>query len=271
MKPLFCSLVFVSWFCAVHLWAAVDDVVNGPRLYAMGGAGCALSGNPENLFYNPGALTPTRMWELNMYSARLYGQDALRCTSLYGALNIHSVAMAAGGYMFGDELYRESLFCCAVNGAITEQVRLGACLRYADVAIKDYGSAGALLIDLGGIVTLLPQVHWGWAVRNANAAVLGQCREKLPQVLISGLCAQPADRCSLCLDVYKDTRFPVEYRAGVEFAPVPALDIRLGGSMEPDRFTAGFGLHVKNLALNYAYNTHSYLQPCHFITLVLSK
>ena len=260
----------VLLFRVALLYAALEDLPNGAKPLAMGGAYCGAAQSPENLFYNPAAVCLKKGVKTVVFTDRLYGLKELRHNGFSSGICLRNMTLAVGIQTFGNSKYKENVFSLGVAKKFFRSVYLGADLRYGMVGIKGYGRDGTLLADLGGLVEFSDTVTWGWAIRNAFYARIGQSNEKLPQVMITGFSFSPVRQMNLNIDLYKETRFPVDYRCGIEGYFLKYLTLRTGIGTAPSRFSAGFSIMVNNFSIDYAFNTHPYLELSHFFTIGFS-
>jgi len=48
---------------------------------------------------------------------------------------------------------------------------------------------------------------------------------------------------------------------------MPWLKVFTGHASSPDQFSTGFTIHFKNIKINYAFSTHSFLDISHYMGL----
>jgi len=263
-------ICFVLLFKTVLLCAELDDMPNGAKPLGMGGAYCGTVQSPENLFYNPASTWLNSGIKTIVFTDRLYGLKELRHNGLCSGFNIQNLTIMTGIQTFGNTKYKENVFCLGLSKNFFSSVYLGAAVRYGMLKIKGYGQDGSMMTDLGGLVVFSDKVNWGWAIRNAFYAQIGQSGEKIPQIMITGFKISPVRHLNLNIDLYKETRFPVDYRCGIEGNILKNFVIRTGIGTAPSRFSAGFSIIINYFSIDYAFNTHPYLELSHFFTIGFS-
>ncbi len=83
-----------------------------------------------------------------------------------------------------------------------------------------------------------------------------------------GVAYQPYDGVTTTLDINRSMDAGQnEVWGGAEFRVFDLLDLRFGGTTNPNRFTAGFGLKIDKFDLDYAIKTHSDLGETHAVSL----
>lgn len=244
-----------------HSGCAQPSTEGGARAAALGGAATALSHEPTGYANAAGWATFTGR-AVSFFASEAFGLAALR---LAAAAYVEPTALgtvALGARTFGFDDYRETHFHAGFARGFrlgtTRRFYLGFSLRYQRVAIPGYGHAGAVALGLGGLVQVYPSVQVGVQATNLHQPKLAG-REALPRTLALGLAYRPGAQVLIVLDAYKDVRFPLSVRAGVEVHPVPALAVRAGATSAPARFTAGVGLRLGKLAADVAGERHEAL------------
>ena len=262
---LFRSLVIVFFIAlsANSSRAALEDYTLGARPAALGGAYVAVAGRADALFHNPAAIVRKNGFDLTLYYTHPFGLAELSVGSAALVFPLRSLTAGTGVSTFGTEHYQESVAYFAAALPLLKKVSLGVNLRYSQIKITGYGQAGALIGDLGLVADILPNVSWGFAVKNVNYATIGRSGEAIPQIINTGWCIAPANNIKLMVDVYKDIRFALDIRCGIEYRPIAVLALRAGAGNEPERFSAGFGLSFGFFAADYAFSSHADLGMTH--------
>jgi competence ComEA-like helix-hairpin-helix protein len=232
----------------------------GARAIALGGAFTALANSSVTLFYNPAGAMLVPYREASFFYARPYGLQELDYLTFsyleptllprqYGTIGISAKR-------YGFELYSETMFALTYANAFEKKLLYGVSVNYQHTFIKNYGSAGAMGIDIGVLGLITESLALGFAAHNLNAPRIGLAREELAQTYTLGLSYKALSNFLIALDLEKDVRFPLTMKSGVEYRPVTAFSIRIGFSSEPSRFTGGFGIHYAMLDIDYAFATH---------------
>lgn len=228
------------------------------------GLGWATTAAPlaRGVHANPAASAAATRHTATFYAQQAFGLRVLR----YGAVSVVAPfrwATAVGGAStFGFEDYREIHFSAggarSLSLGTTRSIHLGLLLRYHHTRIAGYGSAGALALNPGLLVEILPSLHLGAHATNVNGATLA-ADEPLPRTFALGLAYEAYDDVRILADLYKDMAFPATVRAGVEVSPIDALALRAGVTTTPTRFTGGVGVSVGPLEAHVAARQHQQL------------
>ena len=247
--------------------AALEDLPCGARSTAMAGAFVALTGDAEGLFYNPAGLSLVKRTDFTAFYTHPFGINDLVRAGMALKLNRNRYAIGLAAQTFGNEKYSEKVISSSVSAHIVYNMYVGVQLRYGSVSIEKYGAAGAFIGDVGTLVFLSPHVSWGCCIKNINFASLGASGEKLPQIMQTGLSLHLFDMLTFCADLYKDVRFPLDLRNGLEFTIIEPLSLRIGIGTEPSRFHAGFGINMFHFHVDYAYQSHNDLGGTHLFSI----
>ncbi len=259
MKQKIQAVCVVMMF-STSIFAGGEKLDVGARAIALGGAFTGLANSSTTLFYNPAGAMLVPYREASFFYARPYGLQELDYLTFsyleptllprqYGAIGVSAKR-------YGFELYNETMFGLTYANGFEKKFLYGITANYQHTFIKNYGSAGAVGIDVGVLGLITESLTLGFAAHNLNAPRIGLGREELAQTYALGLSYKALTNMLLVFDLEKDVRFPISAKSGLEYRPVTAFSIRIGFSTEPSRFTGGIGVHYALLDIDYAIATH---------------
>lgn len=160
---------------------------------------------------------------------------------------------------FGTADYRETGAGLAYARKLSDRLRIGGQLNWAQLSISEYGSRSLFNLDIGIQAEVLPKLWAAAQVRNAIRQKLLD-REYTPTVFSAGLAYAVGEKVMLFTEVYKDIDFPADVRVGIEYNPSKAIYLRAGMNTAPGGWSFGFGLPVfQNLTFDCAASYHPYL------------
>lgn len=251
-------------------FAEFEDKHPGVRASAMGGAHVAVSGDSESVFYNPAGIHErTEVSELSSMHTTLYGQKDMAydyVAFLQPMMPFAVVALAVQS--FGGELYKEEVTSLTLSRRVAEKAALGVNLKSLRTRISDTPDAASFSGDIGAILKYDPRFQAGFAILDFNNP---RVNDVLPRTAKVGVAFRPVDSLLLALDYSKrrdesDGAFMLgeEYRVNDQFC------IRAGYITRPARVTAGFGLHLGPLRVNYAWRNHEELDDTHRVSMALT-
>ncbi len=265
MKSVLVLLILVGWQIG---WSAFERMPQGGKAISMGGASVALWQNPWAAFSNPGALVSVGDRTVSLfYSPQPFGLKELASGSFSFLEPMQIGTFALSGTRFGFELYREVTLTASYSRMFEEIFACGVNVNYYSLSIQNYGSASAIGIDVGLLITISDELQWGCAASNLNAPRIGAAKEKLPQGFSTGVCYRPTPNATLVADIFKDIRYETELHIGIEYSVLDLVDIRGGTAGGPSTLTAGVGIHYSLLELDYAFTNHPDLGMTHQASL----
>lgn len=258
-NPSVCLTASMMMFGLLLLFPASGQAQHGlgARITALGHSGSALGAGAWSVFANP-ALLPDGEGELSFYSIRHYGISELTDMAAAGAMPLGGRRgnIGIGLHSFGFELYRESRFRLAYQNSYAG-LKFGLVPGLSHINIKNYGSAMAFSLDAGLAYSIIDGVLlFGARAMNLNRARLGAAREELPRALAAGLSYHLAERALFTGELYKDVRFPLSWRSGLEVRLINQLYLRGGITTEPLTYALGVGYSLSRLSINLAAQQH---------------
>ena len=240
---------------------------HGARAAGLGNASVALAGEVWAVGNNAAGLGALSAPAVGFYAENRYFSAALNVAALAFALPLGGLERTGTGeerrarlgvvgfeaQRFGGALYNETRLA-AGYGYRLGLVAVGARLEALQVSLEGLGSRRVLLGSLGGQVDILPQkLTFGAYLYNLNQARLADYfDERVPTVLKAGLAYRPAKTVLLSIETEKDVERAANFKAGLEYQPVPLLAARLGFSSLSEQTTAGLGLRFGRYAVDYA-------------------
>jgi len=237
------------------------DLFGSARADALGHSTTA-SPSTTGVHANPAARAPTSDVTAVFYARQSFGLSALRYGASHVTVPFGWGAVSAGASTFGFDEYREvhlsGGYARSFAFGTTRRAHLGIAIRYHHTSIPSYGNAGALGVNAGVMVRLLRSLQLGAHATNVNGPSLVD-GEPLPRTLAVGLSYRALKQLRVLADVFKDVRFPLSVRGGLEIRPVSTLALRAGVTTAPVRFTGGAGIRLGPLRAHVAVEQHQEL------------
>lgn len=234
------------------------QAVMGARSIALGQAVAGLPNTDWALFNNP-AMMPDSSDDVAFYAMRYYGLKEL--TDYAASILIHTRfgTIGSGAHTYGYKLFRKSRFRLGYMWEIGI-FRLGVAANYSEIIIPPpYGSAGTLGFDAGFGVRLWPGGWLGADAININHPKIGIAGEPLPRSLSAGISSELFGAGVISLEIYKDVKFPLSMRCGLELAPVKIFRIRGGLTTKPGTYSIGIGLVTGHWNMDVTVQKHRWL------------
>ncbi len=253
--------------------------VRGARAAALGNASVALAGEVWSVGNNVAGLGEIQQPSVGFYAENRYFSPALNVAALAVALPLRRAATAAGAgadgaavapvagarawarngvvafeaQRFGGALYNETRLGAGYAYRFG-QISLGGRLDLLQVSIEGLGSRRVVLGTLGGQIEIVPQrLSFGASLYNLGQARLASYQaERVPTVLRAGLAYRPSAQVLLLVETEKDVERAANFKAGLEYRPVPVLAVRLGLASLTEQASAGLGVAAGAFQLDYA-------------------
>jgi hypothetical protein len=243
----------------------------GARQISLANSDAALANDVFSLFSNPAGLAQLNWREVGIYySPAPFGLTELSngYVAYHDPFSFGSISI--GGMTYGFDLYRESRIALGYAYNYQNILFAGVAINYHSYSIQNYGSTGAFYLNLGGLVYILDELRWGFAVNNLNRASVADIDDQIPMTFLTGFSYDILQNFSLNFALEKDIRYNPSIQFGIEYDIIEYLSLRAGTSNDPSRFTAGVGINYSLFSLDYAFFTHQDLGLTHQAGIILS-
>lgn len=221
---------------------AFSQISMGAKGAALGHATTALESYDWALFSNP-ALLNSITPRIGFYGIQNYGFSEITDISAFGSVPTGFGIGALGIHRYGGDLFNETRIRLGYANE-WKGLHLGLALNYNHIAFGGtYGSGGALGVDVGLAAKVLDGLWMGAKATNINRPSYDfqSYAEDLIRDLALGMTYMLAEKALFTMDVYKDVRFPVSFRGGLEVTVIEHLKARVGFTTEPVTYSFGFG------------------------------
>ncbi|GAB3287946.1 hypothetical protein GCM10027348_03090 [Hymenobacter tenuis] len=161
---------------------------------------------------------------------------------------------------FGSKLYSEQRLGLGY-GYRLGTVRVGARVEVLQTSFEGLGSRRVVAASLGGQADIIPRkLTFGATLYNLNQARLASYQdERVPTVLRAGLAWRASEKVLLLAETEKDVEQDADFKAGLEYVPVPVLWLRAGLSSLTGQLTGGAGFQAGQFRIDYAAGWHEAL------------
>lgn len=251
-------LLFTIGLLIEPAYAAYGQPVLGAGPVSLGQAVTALPQNVWSVFENP-ALISEQQPTVSFFGARYYGLPELSDVAAVITYPTKFGVIGGGAHRYGNDIFSESRIRLSYKNAY-QNFHYGVALNYNHVVQGgDYGSFGALAVDVGIAALIVDNLWIGAKATNINQGRYGEINnivEEVPRNLSIGLSYRLSGVALFTTDVIKDVSFPISYRAGVEINVVQNLKARAGITTAPQTFSGGFGYNTRRWGVNLVVQRH---------------
>ncbi|WP_073063779.1 hypothetical protein [Fodinibius roseus] len=246
----------MTWTVCPPAELKAQDVI-GARELAVGQATTALPHSPWAVFASP-AMISEKETTISFFGVRYFGLAEVSDLAASVTYPTKAGVFAAAAHRYGYDLFSENRMRAGYKNSV-RGFHYGLVLNYSHVVQGGgYGSAGALGIDIGLAASILPELWIAAKATNVNQPTYGsRNEEELPRNLSMGFSYRLSDIALLSTELFKDVRFPVAYRGGVEVNIFNGLMGRVGITTAPRTFSAGFGYLHSAWSASVAVQRHA--------------
>ncbi len=286
------AFLIILLLCTLPLLAAAQLISNPnyPVVAAqgVGGAYTAAATGAEAIYWNPAGLaygkgTEGRFayqqpWSLNFLSHLSASGFTALPKGLGGVgLGVQTLSTRDGGSTLASEneialahgfKLQEDLHSSLAFGYALKVIGydLGESVAGTNGQSENLGSAATIGVDVGATAQLWDRFKLGGSFKNINHPQLGSdYKRDLPRIFSGGVSYFPYYGVRVTFDLERELERETQFKGGVNAVIAKPLDFRFGVITNPNSFTAGFGLHWRELVLDYAFIYHPVLQPSHLI------
>jgi len=251
-------------------YAGFEQKDQGARQAGAGNAEAARGFSAWTLFANPAGLTTLDQPELAVSAFRPFGLKELQTMSLAAVLPSENWTAGIGACFSGNELYRESQFLAGFGYRLVPDFSAGLTAKFDHASIEGYGNAGTVELDAGLQSVVMDGLTAGVTVFNLTRAEIGHSHEPLPSGWRAGLSAWILGKALISGEIYHQTGFPSDLRAGLEIPLTHQVILRTGMQSATGLVTAGAGVEFWGAGLDYAFQSHPDLGSTHQISIGIS-
>ncbi len=260
-----------------------DEYEPSARARAMGGTYCAVSDDADAIFYNPAGLSLGQNQVKAGYT-KIFSNDFQVLTVFDASWDLPKNFGRIGfGYTGldvdyeGENLMSEKTFALGHSftllSDVHSQLYVGYTANLYHLAIDRFSNTTAFGLNLGATAVLHTRTRLAFAVTNINNPRVGEDEDhELPSEMTIGVSYIPYTGVTTTLDVKKTFNTPsdtgessTEIHAGVEATLFDILSIRMGVQDDPTMYSAGVGIEVYKILVEYAYQMHSVLDDTHHV------
>lgn len=173
------------------------------------------------------------------------------------------------GYQeFGDELYKEQTFMLATNAKVLRNIQLGIGARYLNDKTENMDPQTAFQIDLG-LRAKYENMKFSTSFLNISFSELEN--DPLPQENRTFVAYRITEDLEVGCGFIKEFDYAFSFRVGVAYYPIKNAGFFSGFHTEPNQFTAGVEFTLADFRIQYAIETHEYLEMSHYVTIGYGK
>ncbi len=160
----------------------------------------------------------------------------------------------------GDNTFNQTKIGIAYGRKLAENVGIGVQLDYVGTKTETVGSGAAFTFDIGILYKPVKNLSIGAKVFNPIRAKTGMDYiEEIPAIINVGLAYKPSAKVTICLEGEQNLQDDLRFKAGAEYNIIDQLYLRGGYLSNPSMLTAGIGIKIKSLNLDFSSQFHQQL------------
>lgn len=261
-------IIFIGFnFYIPEVKSAFEKKEVGASSFAIGNAAVAIDEYLFALYYNPAALSAPEKFQIAFSLQNYFGIGELNAVDMTTNFTLAGHPLSFAINRFGNRIYQEIQLTAGSRYKLLKNCAIGFSVQCYILAIRQYGQTLAWGINLSVLYKLIPDVSVGALVTNLNQPVISAAGEDLPQTMSIGFCYYPVPDLIVSFELFQDTRFSQEYRAGCSYQVIPFLTVRAGIEDQLNIYTYGLGINMNWINFDYALRTHPVLGVSHIATL----
>lgn len=246
-------VVLFVLFTSALLTAGNDITTPGARAVGLANAVVAVS-DGWSIHHNQAGLGFLKQSSAGAYYENRFLLPELAVNGGYFATLTKFGTIGVSARSFGYSLYRESKVGIAYARSFGPNLSIGMQLNWEQVMLNDiYGNRNTLTAEIGALYKFNDKFTLGAHLYNPTRSSLADFNnERLPTIIRFGLSYKVNRKTMLVGEVEKNIYAPESFKAGLDYELVSVLYLRAGVSNNPLRNTAGFGLKLKQLQVDFA-------------------
>jgi len=257
-------LLLISFEC----FAQINP--GGARQIALSRSNIASNDDVFSLFNNPAGLSFINSRELGVY----YSPAPFELKELSNAFGVYCEPTEYGNFsggfsIYGFELYKETQLALGYGRRVSNNFFVGITTIYRNISIKNYGSKGVFLFNLGAIAKINEKFGFGFAAENITRTTVNKESNQIPTVFWIGGYAKFVKELTFNLALQKELEQNPSIRIGAEYQLLDFIQLRFGVSDEPRTYSTGLGIIYEFLQFDYAFSSHPDLGSTHQFGIIL--
>ncbi|MEY4110748.1 MAG: hypothetical protein RLZZ46_1103 [Bacteroidota bacterium] len=260
------KFIRVVWFIlltvfSVEIFAANESLPAGARQAGMGGLGLSIP-DVWSIDHNAAALALLEKPCAGVFLQQQFLVKEMSRGAAAFVMPFSKIGTIGIGYQtYGFRLYRDTRATLSYSRKFGPVFSAGLQLTYLNTFIgENYGSRSALAAEVSFLAEVIKDLRLGVHLYNPTRVKTGSYgNERVPTVLRVGMGYRFNTKVRAGVEVQKDLRNRAIFMAGVEYQIVPVLYLRAGLSTQPGMSSAGFGLQLKPVRIDFAFGFHPQL------------
>ncbi|MCA9732009.1 MAG: hypothetical protein H6696_19565 [Deferribacteres bacterium] len=264
MKYLYFLLFFGTQVCYAF------QISTGAKSIALQSQTALIPDGAGTVFTNPSLLPQISHRSIWFSVFNPYQLREVQCISSAFSFHFRHLSYGVGFEQLGYKSFKEQLFNFSIARNFSDMASLGVSLKYRQIEIDRYGSAGQFILDFGFYIPLTSLIDFGTRMKNVYHTKLSNTDEIIERELISGIRFMPLSEIAFYVETMHIEHNSPDLRIATTYSPIRYLQLHVGtGFNSISNFSTGFCLNWYKLNFAYALQNHPFLSQTHYFTISL--
>ena len=218
--------------------------IGGANFVGYGRAGVNIGGI-ESIYLNQAGLTGVKNFAFDISAERRFNLDELSNISFAGAktFKFGTVGMVLSN--FGNSDYSEQKFGLAYAKKLSSAISLGGQFDLLRLNISQFGSKNIYTFEVGMQLRLTKDFSVATHVFSPGNITINESTDLGTRFRL-GLKYQPSTKVFVLVEIDKLIYREIEYKLGISYQAIKALQLRLGVNPSNETFSFGVALHFQD-------------------------
>ena len=264
MKYTFLTIICV-YMITLPLEGAFLQYAPSAKMAALSGIS-QLDGSASCMFLNPANIQ--QQFSASTSYAIPFSFKEISYKNIAISYQFGNTTIGLGYQDFGNDIYKEQSFIAAANQRIFSHYWLGVGLRLLHDKTETLEAQNAYQADIG-LRAEHENLIFSTSYLNLNFGELEN--DPLPQENRTFISYTISENLHVAAGFIKEFEYPFSFRVGISYYPIKYAGFFSGFHAEPNQFTAGCEFSFSSFKIQYAIETHEYLDPTHYISIQYGK
>ncbi len=214
---------------------------------------------------NPSVFSTDHKISFSSNYTNLFGIKDLHCWDFgmhYNLNDDNSIGIKSNSV--GDKIYRENTINIGYARRLQIPISIGVSLSYYNLSVEKFESENSFGLSAGICYFLNEQITMTTLFGNVNRPKICKNEELLPEYFAFGVQWQINRFFKLNGELFKDTIYPFNSRFGTEVNLHKNIKLFSGMQTNPDRFSGGIAIQMKNIKFISSIQTHLKLPQTYY-------
>ena len=259
---IFCRLkyiIFLCFFSGIILSGQSIPLPSGSAAgFAVGQA--TVAWNDEHaVLNNQAGMLGIENWGIQMSAANLYGLGSLNILTASATKKLNNNnAIGLSIKHIGDSDFNNQIIGLAYARKVLRNLDISLQLDLLSYQAKRYGNKYLATVEFGTMVQATKKLRVGFHVFNPFAQKL-TAQEDISSIFRLGAIYTLSDKVHMMGEVEKDLLQAYNFKAGINYAPVKNLYLRIGVTTSGRQLHFGLAYQFGNFALHGSSSVHQQL------------